>query len=227
MIKVQALVERVNVLTREAVIRETRRLTAENEAAIAASFGEAAPWQRYVDGSLGKPLEQVAENGFTLTEFDLFSHVITATWEALVRASPVGPSEGGHYKNDHWLFVNGTRRDAQTEGDRIMIKAGDDVVFINPRPYARKIEGGSRSRFRSRMTDRRPGLSVQAPNGVYEVTAAALNRRFGNLARFRFTYRGLVGGAPIIPAMEPRRKGVRQAHNLPQNRFPAIEIVVR
>jgi len=225
--RIKTIIERIEVQTKEAIIRETRRRTDENQAAIRAAFGNTAPITRFVDGVEGKALEDVKPNGVTLTEFDLFSHVITETWNALVLASPYGPDEGGHYRDDHWLFVNGTRRDAATEGGKIEIKAGDDIVFVNARPYARKIEGGAVSRFRKRLTDRRPGLSVQAPDGVYEITAAALNRRLGNLASFRFAYRGIVGGVPLL-ASGPRRKGVKKrAQNNASDRYPAIEIMVR
>lgn len=224
--RITTLVEKINVATREAIIRETTRRTAANQARIAQIFGEAAPTRRFVDGVEGKPLEQVAPNGVTLTEFDLYPAIITATWEALYQASPVGPGKNGHYRDDHWLFVNGVRRDAATEGDKILVRPGDDIVFLNAKPYARKIEGGARAKTR-RMTNRRPGLSVQAPNGVYEVTMMALKRRFGNIATFRFTYRGLVGGAPVLPS-GPRRKGrTRQEQNIAANRFPSIEIGLR
>lgn len=228
--RIDLMVQRVQVATRDAIIRETTRLTATNQQKIAAVFGEDAPVTRYVDGVEGKPLDQVNPHGYTVTDFDLYPHIITATWEALYRASPVGPGRDGHYKDDHWLFVNGERRDAATEGEKIVVKSGDDIVFLNARPYARKIEGGARSRFSRRMSDRRPGLSMQAPNGVYEITMNKLKRQFGNIATFRFTYRGLVGGAPALPS-GPRkpgtRRGNRPAQNVSANRFPAIEIQVR
>jgi len=209
--RISALVETVRVRTREQIISVTNLKTAENLTAIGASFGDIAPYRRFVDGVLGKPLEQVSDHGYTLTQFELIQSVVDAAIEALILASPVGPEKGGHYRDDHWLYVNGARRDFSAERSEVAIGPTDTVVIVNVRPYARKIEGGSRRRFSGRLTDRRPGLSVQAPNGVYEITAQALRRRFGNIASINFTYRGIVGAAS--PAGKSR-----------QDRYPALEI---
>jgi hypothetical protein len=107
-------------------------------------------------------------------------------------------------------------------------------VIINMRPYARKIEGGANNRFSRRLTDRRPGLSAQAPNGVYEITARDLQRMFGTIATIRFTYRGIIGGALTFSNIP--RKVVRGSRgrfqfaggpnpgNRSEDRFPALEI---
>lgn len=223
--RIAALVQRVEVHTQQAIISTTRRLVAENEAAITRTFGRAPQIIQAVDGVVGKPLESVDPRGFTDTRFDVFASIVTETFTALFRASPFGPAAGGHYRDDHWLFVNGQRRDATLEGQEIAIKRGDRVVFVNIRPYARKIEGGARTRTR-RFTDRRPGLSVQAPNGVYEITARELRRRFGNIATFTFTYLGVVDGAPVDQPPAASRRPGRAPHNRPANRYPSIQIEI-
>lgn len=203
--KIQALTERVLANNKAQIIRLTNELTEENQRAIAGSFGDQVPIQRFVDGVLGKPLEQVKPDGVTLTEFELIGHVVDAVLQELFQVSPYGPEKGGHYRDDHWLFVNGQRRDASVEGGAVRIDPTDKVVIINTRPYARKIEGGARRRSGGRASPRRPGLSVQAPDGVYEITARKMAGRLGNIAVINFTYLALAG----------------------TGRFPAIEIEAR
>jgi len=223
--RIAALVQRVEVRTQQAIITTTRRLVAENESAIARTFGRPPGITQAVDGIVGKPLETIDPRGYTDTRFEVAASIITEAFTALVRASPFGPAEGGHYRDDHWMFVNGIRRDATLEGKEIVVGRGDRIVFVNVRPYARKIEGGARTRTR-RFTDRRPGLSVQAPDGVYEITARDLRRRFGNLANITFTYLGVVDGAPVDPPPAASRRPGRAPHNRPANRYPSIQIEI-
>jgi hypothetical protein len=58
--------------------------------------------------------------------------------------------------------------------------------FVSTVPYARKIERG---------------LSPQAPDGVYQVVAVLAQKRFGNVARIRFSYRALPGVEGRQPAI--------------------------
>lgn len=209
--RITALTERVRATTRQQIIDLTLAGTTRNLEAIGATLGEAPPFTRFVDGSEHKPLDQVNDHGFTLTRFELLGNVVDETIKALILASPVGPEKGGHYRDDHWLFVNGTRRDFSIDGATIPIAANDNVVIVNLRPYARKIEGGARERFRGRLTNRRPGLSAQAPDGVYEITARTLQRRFGNIAKIQFGYHGLIGSA----------SGLGHSRT---DRYPALEV---
>ena len=235
--RVTDIVSRVRAFNKQQLIDLTLEKTAENQAAIQRVFGHPAPWERFVDGQSAKPLTQVQES--TLTRFHLQSGIVDAALRMLMERSPYGPDEGGHYRDDHWLFVNNVRRDATHEGAVVEIKPGDEVVIINMRPYARKIEGGARGRTH-RLTDRRPGLSVQAPNGVYEITARDLQRKFGTVAIIRFAYRAMLGGGLVSTSAQPAARGVMRsssgrflsqggprAHNLSKNRFPALEIEAR
>lgn len=204
--RISALVDRVRVASRQQLVSITREKVAENQAAIASLSGRPVPIRQFVDGSEGKPLEQAQR--FTLTQFELIGHVVDAALQMLIERSPVGPDAGGHYRDDHWLFVNGERRDAAVEvhasrGGVIEIGPSDEVVIVNARPYARKIEGGRRPRRGNagQAAARRAGLSVQAPDGVYEISARDLQRQFGNLARIRFEYRAVSGKSGRFPAL--------------------------
>jgi hypothetical protein len=233
--RVTDLVSLVRANTQKQLIRLTYDRTTRNQQAIMRVFGHEAPFQRWVDGVLGKPVTQAQE--VTLTRFSLFSNIVDVAIRMLMERSPYGPGKDGHYRDDHWLFVNEIRRDATHEGDVVQIKPGDNVVIINMRPYARKIEGGARHRFSNRLTDRRPGLSVQAPNGVYEITARDLQRLFGTVATIRFTYRGLIGGAltvqggarPVVRSSRGRfvSTGGPRPGNRGADRFPALEIELK
>lgn len=193
--RIEGLRQRVTAQTRDQLIETTERLTEDNQRAIRAELGKDASVERYVDGVLGKPVEQVNENGFTLTEFHMLSAVVDDAFQMLIQASPTGPEEGGHYRDDHRLFVNGTERDSDIEGNLIEFRPGDVVVIVNTRPYARKIEGGFRHVGGSKrsMANRRPGLSVQAPDGVYQVTANELRRRYGDVVSVLYVFKSLDG----------------------------------
>lgn len=213
---------------REMHAKVARRELARVQADQKARRQVAAPFERYVDGRQGAPEDSVKFGGVIEYEFSLGADVAAAVYEELLRISPVGPAEGGHYRDDHWIFVNGVR-----VADLRSATAADEIIITNTRPYARKIEGGAKERFARRLTNRRPGLSVQAPNGVYEVTAHAMRRRFGNVARIEFTYRGVISGSVYQPtgARAPARgTGGRfvpsggAASNKSDVRFPAIII---
>jgi hypothetical protein len=205
--RIQSLTLTAHVTTREQLIETTERLTEENQRRIQAEFGgKEVPTALYVDGVFGKPLENVNQEGFTLTEFRFLSPIVDEALMLLMTASPVGPEEGGHYRDDHWLYVDGVRVDTDITSNVVDILPNQTVRLINRRPYARKIEGGFRhiGSGRRSFDKRRPGLSVQAPNGVYEVTAMELRRRFGGVASIVFTYSSedgsndAMGGFPAL-----------------------------
>ena len=234
--RTQDLVARITAHTQQQLVTLTREKTAANQALIKRAFGHEASTELFVDGQRGKALETAKI--VTLTRFHFQNGVVDAAHRMLVERSPYGPDKNGHYQDDHWIFVNDVRIDATREGSKpIDIGPNDKVVIVNMRPYARKIEGGANSRFSNRLTDRRPGLSAQAPNGVYEITARDLQRAFGQIAIIRFTYRGVIGGTLVFapdPRAVTRNRGGRftarggiQPGNKSENRFPALEIESR
>ena len=189
------------------------------------------PTMTVVDGRQGATEEQVKPFGVIEYRFNPAGDVIDATYAALLERAPV---KTGRYRDNIWMFVNGVRRDATTEGKLVQIAEGDEVVFIDAVPYARKIEGGLASKVKS---SRRPGLSAQAPNGVFEITAREMARRYGNYpVDIVFEYRALLDGAAATAAPAKaalrgprgrfRANGGTQAANRSNNRWPAVVIKV-
>jgi len=155
--------------------RVARRELAEVQRAQAAANGLPAPFERFVDGVKGRSEDEVKLYGVISYLFSHAADVAAWIYEQLLRRSPVGPAEGGHYRDDHRILVNGAE-----VADLRGVKAGDEIAFVNLRPYARKLELGS---------------SMQAPNGIYQVTAKDARTRFRNGPVIEFTYRGFSGVA--------------------------------
>lgn len=135
-------------------------------------------FKQFVDGRANAPIEAVKPNGVILIQYPRLDLVAQFAMETLHRLSPVGPPEGGHYRDSHTLFLNGAAV-SNLKG----YKSGDEVTISNPIPYSRKIEIGM-------MKMRVPGTEQ-----VYQRSVSIVNRRYGNLARVVFSYRGFVGGA--------------------------------
>ncbi len=124
-----------------------------------------------VDGREGGSIDTVRPFGNIRFLFLDLGPVLDWIWQQLVERSPVGPERGQpHYFQVHWLIVDGVWVDVPSAGMQISAKAVAQLV--NARPYARAIERG---------------LSVQAPDGVYELVAAEAQRRFPS-ARIEFFY---------------------------------------
>lgn len=136
-----------------------------------AALGRVPDHQTFVDGQRRDDLESVRPNGVIAFEFELLEQLLAWIGEQLVLHSPVLT---GKYANSHVVFVDGV----EAAPGAVPVD-GEEWAFINTVPYARKIERG---------------LSPQAPDGVYEAVAAIASRRFGNLARIRYTFRSITGG---------------------------------
>lgn len=96
----------------------------------------------------------------------------------LTAASPIGPAkkELEHYINMHFVLINGTEWQPGQE-----ISPGDEIVFINVQPYAKRIE---------------EGWSSQAAGGVYRPTARWAKSTFGSAWHVKYTLRpSNVGGS--------------------------------
>lgn len=136
------------------------------------ALGYLPPHRSFVDGRPEGSLESVRPNGTILFEFELLDTALAMIGEMLVRNSPV---RSGRFQASHALFADGV----EVEPGKVPPNAGE-YAFVNAQPYTRKIERG---------------LSPQAPDGVYEVTAVLAARRYGNIARIRFGFRSLPAGA--------------------------------
>ena len=133
-------------------------------------LGRVPDHDTFVDGSERDDLDAVRPDGRISFEFHLAQEALEWIGEQLVLNSPVLT---GTYANSHVLFVDGVEA---APGDA---PEGKEYAFVNSLPYARKIERG---------------YSAQAPDGVYEAVAAVASRRFGNIARIRYTFRAIADG---------------------------------
>jgi hypothetical protein len=140
-----------------------------------AVVGRDLPYEVVVDGKVGVALTAVKPNGVIVANFDLLREVLEWIGEQLLLESP---RLTGRYMRSHVMFVDGVEHDLDGP-----IPPGESYEFVNTQPYARKMEP-------------RPGgapQSDQAPKGVYHVLAAVAQKRFGNIARVRYSFRAING----------------------------------
>lgn len=162
----------------------TRSILAEAQDVNRQAFGAVPPHETTVDGRANAPLETVRPDGGSIVfAFSLPFDIVPWVYAELVRRSPVGPPPAPAYRENHKLFVDGV--EASPVAD---VPAGREWVFLNPVPYARKIELGT-------MRVRVPGTSK-----VYQQVEQVAKRRFGAVANVKFTYRAIAGGERV-PAL--------------------------
>lgn len=135
----------------------------------AQATGRPSPVEVFVDGRRGAPLTSVRPNGVIVAEFDLIGDAVTWIAEELHKRSPVLT---GRYRGNHVLLANNAHVDPAGP-----LPEAEEYVFLNPTPYARRIEMG-------KMT-----MRVRDTDHVYERVADAARRLFSDLASIRFTYR--------------------------------------
>lgn len=160
------------------------------------------PKTQFVDGRAGAPLESVKPDGVVEVHFHALQTAVDWIYAEWVKRSPLGPPEGGHYRDDLLLFVDGYRRDAG-EGGAVDVSQAREVVIVSLRPYSRKLARG---------------LSVQAPDGWIEMIAREAKRQFGNIAKIEYEYRSY--GAP----RSRRESEGKTSRQRAQYRFPAIAV---
>jgi hypothetical protein len=142
-------------------------------------LGRIPPHTTTVDGRADAPLDSVNPSaGRIVFEFELIGDLLRWIADTLVARSP---AISGRYKRGHTILAN---------GQEILVgaplpAAADEFVFLNPIPYARKIEVGKTKAGRA--------FVMQVPNRIYERTAIDARRRFGNLADIRFAFRDVTG----------------------------------
>lgn len=158
-------------------------------------LGRVPAHREFVDGSEGKALESVRPDGGRIAfTFEIAADLTGFILAELQRVSPV---DSGDYRKSHMIFADG--REVEAGAD---LAGVDEVVFLNPQPYSRKIEAGAMK------------MRVEGTSAVYQQAARAAQRRFGNLASIKFSYRAPISGAAS-------RKAERAA------RVPAIVVVMR
>ncbi|MFC5421037.1 hypothetical protein ACFPOB_15880 [Bosea eneae] len=159
---------------------------AEAQAAHRARRGTVPPHETIVDHRRGASVDSVKPDGEIVFEFELIRTTLLSIADMLAQASPVLT---GEYRRSHILFADGQETTPESAP-----AAAQEFAFVNVTPYARRIEAG---------------ISKAAPEGVYQAVADIAAKRFGNVARVRFTFRSVTSG---------RAKADRQ---------PAITIIPR
>ena len=171
-------------------------------------LGRVPPKTITVDGRKNAALESVKPSGGSIiTEWELIGDVLIWIGNALRDRSPV---VSGAYRDAHTLFADGT--EVEIGGN---VPQAEEYVFLNPLPYARKIEVGKTRSGRD--------FVVQVPNRIYERTAKDAGKRFGNLASIKMSYRAPFQGNIIryVTAGSGRRDAAKHERDL---RVPAIVV---
>lgn len=175
-------------------------------------LGRVPPPAVSVDGRLGAPLSSVKlDGGVIVADWAVIGDVLAWIGRTLQDRSPV---VSGRYRDSHTLFVD----DAEVPigGD---VPPAAQYVFLNPVPYAHKIEIGKTKSGRD--------FVVSVPNRIYERTADDAKARFGNAANIRFSYRAPLAGA-LLKYMPVRGPASRAANAMERElRVPSIIVTLR
>lgn len=200
MARLQAVSEQFRI-AKQGTLAETQkilvRVAKEENARIMATEPRPTRFKRFVDGRVGTPEEAVKPDGVILYQYPRLDVVVEFAMETLREKSPVGPPEGGHYRDAHTLFINGSPAALEALAS---LPDGATMAIANFMPYARKIEAGKMK------------MTVPGSDHVYQQAAQIVNGRYGNVAKVRFTYRGIEGGG-IIGGHAGNKSGAR---------FPAL-----
>ena len=129
-------------------------------------------FQRYVDGREGAPEESLRLGGVIVYDYPRIPLVARFALEVLYEKSPFGRPEGGHYREQHVLHLNGVPGAAEAW------QPGDEVEIINAAPYARKIEIGAMK------------MVIPGTDHVYAQAEQVVRRTYGELAYVSFAFRG-------------------------------------
>jgi hypothetical protein len=191
--------------------REARRIIEDQDDQNAAMLGRDVTYKTFVDGVQGTDLESAERR--IAAEWDLLETLFEDVFRMLLEESPVLT---GAYGESITLFADGVPV-APTAVEAV--PEASEYFFAATVPYARKIERGQ---------------SAWAPDGVFQGIAAVASRRFGNIARIRYSMRSIQGGAIgdwaagtgyVAAGRLRNRPGARRTEWL--TRQPAIVIVPR
>jgi len=153
-------------------------------------LGRDPPVTITVDGRKGAPLESVnPDGGNIIAEFELVDSLLRWIGDTLIERSPV---VSGAYRNAHTLYADGN--EVSVGG---AIPPAEEYVFINPLPYARRIELGTTKAGRA--------FVIQVPNKIYDRTAKDARARFGNQADIKFALRDMTGAYQLRHSVKRRK----------------------
>lgn len=191
--------ERNFAIAVQKTIAETKKVlvrTAKREhAIIMRTSPQPVTFTRFVDGRKGAPEETVNPFGVIVYQYPRLDVVVEFALETLRRLSPV---RSGLYRSSHTLYLNGT-----PVSNLSRYRSGDQIIIGNPLPYARKIEVGS--------------MKMRVPGQIYERAVRAVNRRYGNVAKAVFNFRGFISGSVVSG----------RAGNKSALRYPVMQITER
>jgi len=151
----------------ELFAEEARAIIREIDDANDRSAGRDVEFETFVDGSPDETLSGVKISSRIVATWEFGSTVLADILDMLKASAPV---KTGRYRNTLVLLADGV------EADPANPPQAGEYVFVSPQPYARKIEAGK---------------GKYGPAGRMEGVAAVAQRRFGNFARVRFTYRSI------------------------------------
>lgn len=134
------------------------------------------PTRTIVDGRRDASEETVKADGQIVYLFDVVS---PGARQVLLALKELAPEDTGKFKRGMTILVNGREAPLETA------PAGATITLVDREPYSRRIE---------------QGWSLQAPDGVFEVTAKTLRRRLPELTVV-FNYITLSGAAKRTPAI--------------------------
>lgn len=162
--------------------RKIAEVAHERQAAVLAASDPKPEVKSWVDGVEGAPFEAVKPTGMILIRFLRFNVAFDWIWERLLYRSPYAPKRPNadpptHYADEHRIFINGIEAKSVPRD----LSGVAEIVIANTTPYARKIERG---------------LSLMAPDGVYEMVAREAKERFGTAVGIEFDYRSFPGQGP-------------------------------
>lgn len=139
---------------------------------------------RYVDGREGASEDAVRPYGVIRYEYPRLDLVATYALQVLREISPLGWPEGGHYRDEHQLFIAGS-----PVGDLSGWRPGQEVAIVNLMPYARVIEVGVMR------------MLVPGTDHVYAQALQRVRRVYASVASVRFEWRA---GQPALTIWERR-----------------------
>ena len=215
-VDISAVFEQNPLLTPEgqskALASFARKRIAEIDGDNARIIGRRVSYETFVDGSPSDALSRVKPNGVIVAKWRLGLEVVEYVWDLVHKSGPVSnTSHAGRYRRSARIFAD--QKEVDSPKDAI---GASEVVIVPTVPYARKIERGRKG---------------YAPGKVYEGVYALANARYGNVAKIRYVYQGLIGGSSMMEDWAREHSGkVLHAHKRKQQyrkdvRNPAILIL--